>query len=178
MGLSASDAEQVQDLESTLSRNVDGRHCLDLPAEYPGLMVTSTLHTRSLADVVDTPLGEIALELRAALKPSQLKYQLRKQATLLARRTIPPSPSSNPSLDVRLSSWAKEDAYSIGFGLGFGRAGAVRTPRFEKGAREGLVYFLPKTRDASIVVGICLREDDMQVLREDHEMTGRCEYIG
>ena len=67
--------------------------------------------------------------------------------------------TSNPELDVRLSSWAKENLCALEFGFGFeiGKPEAVRRPRFSEGAREGLVYFLPKTLHGEIVVGVWLK---------------------
>lgn len=57
--------------------------------------------------------------------------------------------TSNPGLDVRVSSWANEDLHYHDFGPVVGKA---ERPRFVDGAREGLVYFLPKDWDREIVV--------------------------
>lgn len=159
-----------------LSRNVDVRRHFDLPPTYPGLMTTATSHTCSVDDLVNQKsLGAVASGLRAALDPGSLRHNAVVQATAIARnkdaaaqRSI--AALSNPSFDVRLSSWAKEKLYDLDFGPCLGQPEAVRRPRFVNGAREGLVYFLPKGRDGSIVVGICLRGKDMERLRMDREI--------
>ncbi|KAL2860956.1 uncharacterized protein BJX67DRAFT_386187 [Aspergillus lucknowensis] len=86
-----------------------------------------------------------------------------------------------PPLEIRLSSWAKEGELStldFGSGSGLGRPDAVRRPSFTAGAREGLVYFLPRAADGSIVVGVCLRAGDMQWLRGDEAIARFGAYIG
>lgn len=169
---------------TTLTRNVDVRRHFDLPPTYPGMMTTSTSHTYPVDDLVDQKsLGAVASGLRAALDPDSLRNNAIGQATAIirnkdaaAQRSI--STLSYASLDVRLSSWAKEKLYDLDFGPCLGQPEAVRRPMFKDGAREGLVYFLPKGRDGSIVVGICLREEDMERLRMDKEVLHWSRWIG
>lgn len=176
--------EHPRSAPTTLSRNVDVRRHFNLPPTYPGLMTTSTWHTYSVDDLVNQKsLGALASGLRAALDPETLRKNAVAQATAIARkkdaaarRSI--AALSNPSFDVRLSSWAKEKMYGLDFGPCLGQPEAVRRPRFVNGAREGLVYFLPKGRDGSIVVGICLREEDMERLRVDEEVLRWSKWIG
>ena len=170
--------------KTTLTRNVDVRRHLDLPPTYPGLMTTATSHTYSVDDIINQrSLGAIASDLRRALTPDSLRNSAETQAGTIARskgaaaqRSI--AVLSNPSFDVRLSSWAKEKLYYLDFGPCLGQPEAVRRPMFTNGAREGLVYFLPKGRDGSIVVGICLREEDMERLRMDREVLQWSAWIG
>jgi hypothetical protein len=174
-------ATQVGDdheISSTLSRNVEGRRCLDLPATYPGLVVTSRVTSKSFAELSRCSTGEIAFGLRKQLDPSQLKRQLQVHAMKTRGGHAVKASTSNPALDVRLSSWAKEDAYKIDFGPAFGAVDAVRTPRFLNGARQGLVYFLPKERNGDIVVGLCLHKTNMLALRNDEAMMKTASYIG
>lgn len=176
--------DSPQSTPTTLTRNVDVRHHFDLPPTYPGLMTTATWHFSSVDDLVhQRSLGAVASDLRAALNPDNLKYHAQLQARTIsqdkktaAQRSV--AALSNPSFDVRLSSWAKEKMYDLDFGPCLGRPEAVRRPRFLEGAREGLVYFLPKSRDGSIVVGICLREDDMKRMRLDGEVGRWSRWIG
>lgn len=169
---------------TTLTRNVDVRRHFDLPPTYPGMMTTSTSHTYPVDDLVNQKsLGVVASGLRAALNPESLRNNAIGQATAIARnrdaaaqKSI--SALSYPSLDVRLSSWAKEKLYDLDFGPYLGQPEAVRRPMFKDGAREGLVYFLSKGRDGSIVVGICLREEDMERLRMDKEVLQWSRWVG
>ena len=169
---------------TTLTRNVDVRRHFDLPSTYPGLMATATSHKYSVDDIVHhKSLGAVASELRTALKPDLLRNSAELQATVIVRnkdaathRSI--AALSDPSLDVRLSSWAKEKLYDLDFGPCLRQPEAVRRPRFRNGAREGLVYLLPKGRDGGIVVGICLREEDMERLRTDKEVVRWSKWIG
>lgn len=169
---------------TTLTRNVDVRRHFDLPPTYPGMMTTATSHTYPVDDLVNQKsLGAVASGLRAALDPDSLRNNAISQATAIARnrdaaaqRSV--SALSYPSLDVRLSSWAKEKLYDLDFGPCLGQPEAVRRPMFKDGAREGLVYFIPKGRDGSIVVGLCLREEDMERLRMDKEVLQWSRWIG
>lgn len=169
---------------TTLTRNVDIRRYFDLPPTYPGIMTTATSHTYPVDDLVNQrSLGSVASGLRAALDPESLRNNAIRQATAIAQnkeaaaqRTI--AALSNPSFDVRLSSWAKEKLYDLDFGPCLGQPEAVRRPKFMAGAREGLVYFLPKGRDGSIVAGICLRDGDMERLKIDEEVLQWSKWIG
>ena len=170
--------------QSSLSRNVDVRRHLSLPPTYPGLVAHSTSHTSTTQDLVQQPLGDIAARLRSALNPALLRQEKLAIATRLSRGETVPAVSAvavgGPSLDVRLSSWAKERCYDLDFGLGFGigKPKALRRPAFTEGAREGLVYFLPKTLDSEIAVGLCLREVDLERLKGDEEFTKFGSYVG
>jgi len=162
---------------STLSRNVDARRALALPSTYPGLAVSSTAHTAALDAVAAAPLGAIAGRLRAALDPAALAHGARALATRIAHGGIVGFGAGGaPDRDVRLSSWAKERCCEVDFG--FACAEAVRRPRFEDGAREGLVYLLPKTREGEIVVGVCLRGDDLERLKGDVEWARVAAFVG
>lgn len=163
---------------TTLSRNVDMRHYMSVPATYPGFLTESTVHTFKTDELVHEPLGVTAAQLRSALDREALVRKLRVQATRIDSYNNTPTfaASSNPELDVRLSSWAKERCYEFDFG--FGKPRAVRRPSFVDGAREGLVYFLPKTREGDIAVGVCLRDEDLGRLRRDTEFGRFGTYIG
>lgn len=160
--------ENVASLTTTLSRNVDVRRHLSLPLSYPGFVTHSTSHTLSINNLLDSSLGATSSQLRAALDPASLAYGTRRLATLIARHETTSSHSfaanSVPELDVRLSSWAKERCYELDFGVG--EVVAVRRPAFREGAREGLVYFLPRKGDGEMVVGVCLRGEDVERLKE------------
>ena len=168
---------------TTLTRNVDVRRHFGLPSTYPGLVTAATSHTCPVEELASRDLGHIASGLRAALEPDALVRSTRARATDISRdgdaagkRSI--AAMSNPSLDVRLSSWAKEDIYGLSFGPLLGRPEVVRRPRFVDGAREGLVYFLPKDRDGEIVVGVCLRDEDLERLKRDEEIRKWSRWIG
>lgn len=169
---------------TTLTRNVDVRRHFFLPPTYPGLMTAATWHTLAVDDIVNyRSIGAIASTLRAALTPDLLRGSAQFQAWVNARdedvtmqRNL--AMLSDPRFDVKLSSWAKEKLYDLDFGPCLGRPEAVRRPRFGNGAREGLVYFLPKGGDGSIVVGICLRHEDMERLRRDKEVLRWATWIG
>jgi hypothetical protein len=172
--------ENHSTLNSALSRNVDARRYLSIPSTYPGFMTGSTMHVWALDALVKEPLGEIAARLRSALDPASIKHRILANAASINNLTDVPNSSlahtSYPQLDVRLSSWAKENCYDLDFG--FGKPTAVRRPRFAEGAREGLVYFLPKTLEGEIAVGVCLRDGDLERLRGDEEFARFGSYVG
>lgn len=178
-------------LPSTLSRNVDVRRHFSLPGSYPGFMASITSHAFLVEEMLAKPLGSIALCLRRALDPVALRDKTLAQASLIIQKfngdgddgmpsktesgTVPPG---NSALDVRLSSWAKEELSGLDFGLGLGKPEAIRRPAFGPGSREGLVYLLPRGLDGSIVVGICLKAEDMEKLRMDDGVSKYSVYIG
>ncbi|OKL58174.1 hypothetical protein UA08_06415 [Talaromyces atroroseus] len=171
---------EMSTCKTTLSRNVDVRRYLSIPSTYPGLVTNATIHTSSLEYVVKQSLGTIASQLRSALDPASLNHRTRELATAIARNKNAQHavavPGGNPELDVRLSSWAKENCYSLDFGFGF--PSAVRRPRFAEGSREGLVYFLPKTLKGDIVVGVCLGDEDLERLKEDQDFIQFGKFVG
>ncbi|EED14700.1 trichothecene 3-O-acetyltransferase, putative [Talaromyces stipitatus ATCC 10500] len=167
-------------LKTTLSRNVNVRQHLQIPASYPGFVTNTTLHTFALDEVANHLLGYLSSQLRSALSPESLNQRTRELATRIRRDKNSANativPKGNPELDVRLSSWAKENCYNLDFG--FGLPLAVRRPRFTDGSREGLVYFLPKAPDGEIVVGICLRRDDMERLKKHQDFAKFGTFLG
>lgn len=160
------------DQKSILSRNVDVRQYLGIPASYPGLVTNTTLHSCELNEVCDQTLGHIASQLHCALDPESMAKRTRELATQTSRGKIETNsrfaPKGRQEFDIQLSSWAKESCYSLDFR--FGMPDAVRRPRFSDGAREGLVYFLPQSPDGEIVVGVCLKPVDMESLKKDKQL--------
>ncbi|KAI9667191.1 MAG: hypothetical protein M1821_000004 [Bathelium mastoideum] len=171
-------------LDTTLSRAVDPRSALSIPSTYPGLVTNATFVTFTMDSLVGTPLGSVAAQLRSALEPTSLKQSTCALATLIRRHEnadrVGFANTSIPELDIRLSSWAKEKFYDLEFGFGFGiqKPEAVRRPRLAEGSREGLVYFLPKSLDGDILVGCCLRAEDLERMRDDEGFTKFATYIG
>ncbi|KAL1856618.1 hypothetical protein Plec18170_003587 [Paecilomyces lecythidis] len=165
---------------STLSRNVDVRRHFGIPDSYPGLVTTATIHTAAIDVLLQESLGTLAADLRSALNPTSLKHKTCRLATIISENKNSDMasfvPKGVPELDVRISSWAKENCSSLDFG--FGKPVAVRRPRFREGAREGLVYFLPKSLDGEIAVGICLRNEDMEQLKTDQQFSKFGTFIG
>ncbi|ETN36820.1 uncharacterized protein HMPREF1541_07807 [Cyphellophora europaea CBS 101466] len=163
-------------LYSTLSRNVDMRRQFSVPDKYPGFLNHATEHTFPLDCLVNRSLGQISAELRAALEPTALRRRFNMETTRIRCKQPQQKAYSNPELDIRLSSWAKERSYGLDFG--FGLPVAVRRPAFTDGAREGLAYLMPKRLDGEIAVAVCLRSDDLLRLRTDVEFSRYSTYIG
>lgn len=166
--------------ETTLSRNVDVRRHLGIPASYPGLVTDTTVHTFPLEEVANQSLGFLSNELRSALDPAALSRHTREIATRMSREKkseiTKSAAKAYPEFEIRLSSWAKEKCYSLDFG--FGLPVAVRRPRFTEGSRDGLVYFLPKSLGGDIVVGICLTCEGMERLRNDEDFVKVGTFLG
>ncbi|KAE8155152.1 transferase family-domain-containing protein [Aspergillus avenaceus] len=150
---------------TTLGRAVDTRRHLGIPQIYTGLIQHMDYHTTTLASLLQTPLGEIASDLRRGVDPrtSRLAFAARALATHIRntrdRSLISFGAKHNPSTDLMLSSWANVPGYGLDFGLGLGEPEAVRRPQFAP--VEGLVYFMPRRPDGEIVVGVSLSVDDM-----------------
>ena len=109
--------------KSTLTRAVDVRRYLNIPATYTGLMQKLVWHTYTLQQLVEISIGAIASQLRLAISPktSTLAYETRKLATLFARApdksVVSFMPLLDLSTDVMLSSWAKVECWDVYFGL-------------------------------------------------------------
>jgi trichothecene 3-O-acetyltransferase len=168
--------------ESTLARAVDVRHYLDIPLKYPGLVQNMTYHTSTLQNLLEESLGDVASHLRSALDPrtSNLRYHTRALATFLNstadKSIISMIATLDLSVDIMVSSWAKLDCYELDFNFGLGKPEAVRRPQFEP--VESLIYLMPRRLDGEIAVAICLRDEDMQRLRDDEEFAKYGVYIG
>ncbi|KAF2227703.1 transferase [Elsinoe ampelina] len=165
-----------------LARAVDARRYLSLPAAYPGLCQNMTYHTFTAENLTSLPLGAIALHLRRAVDPaaSDVGFRTRALATALARASARErsgfsfTAGVDGPKDMMLSSWSKVGMYEVDFG--WGEPEAVRRPSFD--GVEGLVYFMPKRGDGEVVVGVCLRGEDLERLRKD-EVWGRwAEFVG
>lgn len=170
-------------LESTFARAIDTRRYLNIPATYPGLIQNMTYHTFPLSTLVSSPLGVVAWHLRTAVDPktSTLNHDTRALATYLThtpdKSVVAFTASLELSHDIMLSSWSKIDSYTLDFDLGLGRPQAVRRPRFVP--VESLIYFMPRRPpDGDLAVAICLRDQDLQRLREDGEFARFATEIG
>lgn len=207
---SPSPSPSSESTTTTLTRTVDARRNVPgLPRAYPGdaaFKVTSTFGAASLAC---KPLGAVATELRARLRPDEVRDGIRAHATKLAARESGSrarasddnhnsgggsSADSDPSAGVNLSSWAKEPCYHFDFGqvtmdssgggsskspeLVLGRPAVVQRPVFIDDAWEGLVYMMPRRPDGEIAVLACLRQEDMERMREDGELAMYGQYVG
>jgi trichothecene 3-O-acetyltransferase len=183
---------------TTLSRNVDMRAILSLPQIYPGFATESTRHTFLSSELANRPLGLLALTLRNALQPDALRQQYHQHAQSIATNIRQPTTSlasttnttKQPQFELRLSSWAKEKVPDLPFTLpGLAtpttKPTSVRRPAFDTGAREGLVYLLPRSPDGEIVAGLCLQSDHIALFREqiglaavDSAARPACRFIG
>lgn len=170
--------------QSTFERQVDVRKHLGLSTTYPGNAVYKTSTTHPVETIVSEPLGYLASALRASLSPTpSLDYRARHDATKLHQKLQAGQLSAEvatrgkiPPMDIKMSSWAKEQCYDFDFGGELGKAEAVRRPSFE--GWEGLAYLLPKARDGEIAAAVCLRDADLRKLREDEEFGRFGRYIG
>ncbi|OAA64713.1 Chloramphenicol acetyltransferase-like domain protein [Niveomyces insectorum RCEF 264] len=172
-------------VSSTLARAVDVRACLGIPASYPALVQTMTIHTTTVDDVCTAPLGDLAARLRAALAPAHLRQRTRALATFLdrgphAQRDVRLSfvgPVDPAAGGLMLSSWTAVPGYALDFGLGLGPAEAVRRPAFVP-AVESLGYLMPTAADGSVAAGLCLRDADVARMRADETFTALARFVG
>ncbi|OAL02675.1 acetyltransferase [Phaeosphaeriaceae sp. SRC1lsM3a] len=167
----------------SLARAVDARRYLNVPVDYPGILQNMAYTKHSLAELSDLPLGHIAAGLRRQVDP-ETSNVARRTRSLITFLSQAPENMSKVSFtarqkydaDIALSSWSKVSAYDWDFGLDLGPAVAVRRPGFIP--VESLMYIMPKDRDGSTAVAMCLREEDVKRLQEDEEWTRFVEYVG
>ncbi|CAO3628149.1 unnamed protein product [Cunninghamella blakesleeana] len=181
--------QQSKDYGSTtqltkLVRAIDVRRYLNIPSAYPGMIQKKSYHPFHFQDLATTlnSLGHIASNLRLAIDPktSTLGQKARELATLFSitkeKSSIQFNAPVDRSTDLVLSSWAKINCYSLDFNLGLGLPDCVIRPFFNP--IESLIYFLPKNLKGDIVVTICLRDDDMERLKNDQHFLKYGQYIG
>jgi hypothetical protein len=141
-----------------------------------------TYHTYTLQNLIEEPLGSIASKLHSAVDPktSTLGHDTRALATVLSRSLdksiISVIATLDLSTDIMLSSWAKFNFYNLDFGLGLGKPETVRRPQFVP--MESLIYLMPKRIDGEISVAVCLRDEDLERLKEDEEFVKYGIYLG
>lgn len=166
--------------ETNLSRAVDARPFVGAPKGYPGLLQTMTYHNSTMQQLVDSPLGIVASQLRSELIPEKLSWNTRASATYLDQQVDKSGFSVvakiKPSTGLMFSSWAKVDCCSQDFGLGLGKPQAVRRPSFVP--VECLMYLMPKALNGDIVAEFSLRDEDMERLKRDEEFMNYARYIG
>lgn len=159
---------------STLARAVDVRSHLHIPSTYPGLMQNLIRCTFDLHEAASWPLGKIAAQLRSTLnKRERLADATRALAAKIVnspdqRSSISFTANMDFSKDVAISSWTKLRCYEWDFGSELGKAEAVRRPRFDP--VESLLYVMPKTLEGEIAVTLCLREEDLELMKGDEEV--------
>ena len=158
---------------TVITRTVDARSAAGLPAAYTGNAAVKTACHMTIQELMDSPLGKVASDLREAL--SGVGYQLRLEATLLSQGSPTNKPTVDPSTGVNLSSWAKERTYELDIGPDLGKPEAARRPAFE--AWESLVYLMPKKTDGEIAVAMCLKEEDVGRLNRDAELAKYAHFV-
>lgn len=169
---------------STFERQVDVRKQLDLPTAYPGNAVYKISTVLSTEDITSKSPGFLASRLRASLSPvPDIGYRARKDATILNRKLQDKSIGSRsatrgtiPPLDVKMSSWAKENCCNFDFGGPLGTPEAVRRPSF--GGWSGLAYLMPKGKNGEIAAALCLGEVDIKALVSNEEFGRFGKHIG
>jgi hypothetical protein len=181
--LRARQARLDSDTSVTFARAVDARRHLNVHANYPGILQNMAYTSYKLASLLSTPLGHIAATMREAVDPktSDIAYRTRSLITFLSQSPANAAKMSftatlDMSVDIALSSWTKVPAYEWDFGLALGPPVAVRRPAFVP--VESLMYLMPKTREGSVAVAMCLREEDMKCLLRDAEWSRVARYIG
>ncbi|KAK5988350.1 Trichothecene 3-O-acetyltransferase [Cladobotryum mycophilum] len=172
-------------LTTTFARTVDVRRYLGIPKEYPGILQNMTYNSYTTQQLVqDETLGSIASDLRAAVDPDtcDISFRTRAMATLLERspdkNVISMTASLDQSMNIIMSSWASIKCPTEDFGPELGQPEAVRIPSFLP--VEGMFYLLPEMEryGGGLIAGLCIRDDDLEDLKEDVEWTKYATYIG
>ncbi|KAB2098735.1 hypothetical protein AG0111_0g13005 [Alternaria gaisen] len=171
------------DASVTFARAVDARRYLDIHPDYPGVLQNMAYTSYPQESLLSTPLGHIAAKMRQAVDPlaSDVAYRTRSLITFLSQSPDNATKTSftatlDMSVDIALSSWTKVPAYEWDFGLRLGPPVAVRRPGFVP--VESLMYLMPRSREGSVAVAMCLREEDLQCLLRDEEWKRFARYIG
>ncbi|CAN6649118.1 trichothecene 3-O-acetyltransferase [Trichomonascus vanleenenianus] len=174
-------ARLSKDTESVFARAVNVRSYIGVPELYPGMAQNMTYNRLSLEKLASEPLGAVAAQLRAELDPvtSSLGVDTKAMATFYEESKDKSIASVTASIDlakdITLSSWAKQDSYDLDFGLQLGKPEAVRRPQFTP--VESLMYLMPKKQDGEIAAAICLREEDLEIVKSDEQFIKYAKYV-
>jgi hypothetical protein len=155
---------------TTIGRSVNPRKYLGIPATYPGYISNNAYSTHTLHDLATSSLSSIAAELRSKVSDIPgIRDTTKEFATLLHRATNRNEVNLNATLDldvdVIFSSWANMRGYNFDFGLGLGKPTYFR--RMDHLGVPSLGFLLPKRPDGENILSICLRTDDIAMLRSD-----------
>jgi len=167
---------------STVARACNARRFLDIPSTYPGLVQNTIYSKLSLGELAELPLGAVASVLRDPItsdSPS-VGFYTRAVATVLSRSAdkgcLKVVAWLDRSSDLLLTSLTATEAYKQDFGLGLGRAEAVRLTDLMK--FEGMTFCLPTEPSGEVTVAMCLREEDLVRLRADELFAQYGRYRG
>mgnify|MGYP003365609385 FL=1 len=160
-------------------RAIDTRRYLGYYSNQMGVFVNMALTRSSIGDVLSTRLGAIAALLRTKVDRDSVVTNSKIIATKIHRakdkNNISVTQDLDSSLDIQISSWSKFKCFDLDFGIGLGKPIAVRRPEFIP--LEGLIYFMPKTLNGSIIAGLCLRKDDYDEIMLDDDFMKYCNVI-
>ena len=162
-----------------LVRAIDVRSALSIPPTYLSNLHHQTYSTLKFSSLTSANLASLALSLRSALNPSELNYAVRSLATAACsgdKLKITYGADVDLSKDVWFSSWAKLPCYDLELNLGLGLPEAVRRSRFD--AIKSLMYLLPMGREGGIDAALCLRDEDMESLKNDKVWAEYSVWIG
>ena len=171
------------DISITLARAIDARRYLCISPIYAGILQNMTYTHFPISTLLDLPLGHIAATLRTQIDPktSDVAQRTRALLTYLSQASENANNMSftakcRADADIMLSSWTKVPAYEWTFGFGLGRPKVVRRPAFVP--VESLMYLMPKDEEGGVAVAMCLREEDIQELRDSEDWSRFVAYVG
>lgn len=170
--------------ESKFDRLIDVRKYLQISTAFVGNVIQTASTTCNIQELIQEPLGKTASRLRSSLiQTTTMAQQVyiaaikRGQEAKRVIEDVAKTPRTKLSaMDIKMSSWAKEDCCTFNFGGVLSDLVAVRRPNFE--AWEGLAYLLPKSLNGEILAALCLVEDDLQRLQIDMKFRKFGKYIG
>lgn len=163
---------------SKFGRAIDVRRTMGVPSEYLGHMVYHTSTYLPLSSIATSPLSTIACALRKSLTESNRPHHVRSYATYLSKEpdksTLLYGGKYNPETDIASSAVTRGGFDGMRFGV-------LGTPRFFRkpdfGALPGCVYFMPP-EEGWVIVLVCLKEDELQALKEDDVWRRWAEWVG
>ncbi|KAL9107779.1 MAG: hypothetical protein Q9227_007401 [Pyrenula ochraceoflavens] len=171
---------------ATLARTVDARHYVGVEAQWPGFLHNMTYYEANIRWLAQVHIGQVAAPLSALLDPESPTCNIGSRTRALvshlannsleARSNVSFTARLDLSKDVMISSWARLMCYRLDFNLGLGKPVSVRRPQSEPS--EGCVYIMPRDTKGGICVGLCLRNEDLDNLKQDGFFMGLANYIG
>lgn len=161
------------------SRAIDCRRAMGLTIEYMGHMVYHARTHMTLRALAEAPVSTIACRLRRDLDERSDAASVRSYATFIAgqpdkARVLYGGGLFDPDVDVGSSAVPNAEFFHA-FGGVLGKPAFARRPNLAP--IPGCVYWMPSEGEYLPVL-VCLREDDLQGLRDHPDWREHAEFLG
>jgi trichothecene 3-O-acetyltransferase len=154
---------------SKFGRAIDARRAVGLPPAWLGHSIVHAATKLPMGKVAETPLADLAGQLRLDLDEARSEWAVRSCATFMAqfrdKSKLLYGGLYNPETDVGGTSfmfWAKKPSYRMGL---LGQSKFFRKP--DGPSIPGCMYFFPSDVEGQLQIVLCMTKNDLNGLCDD-----------